>query len=111
MLLVSVDNCAFILGPNLAFCDTGDTDVFDLLQQGGFGLDGSHPDYSDKSIDRKMQFIAVTPPSTVSVPGKCRRIILNILLENFEHFFIFGVVCADQQLRLSHVILNFLRTR
>lgn len=33
-------------------------------QQGGFGLDGSHPDYSDKSIDRKMQFIAVTPPST-----------------------------------------------
>ncbi|XP_034314973.2 uncharacterized protein [Magallana gigas] len=33
-------------------------------KQGGFGLDGSHPDYSDKSIDRKMQFIAVTPPST-----------------------------------------------
>lgn len=73
MLLVSVDNCAFILRLALASCDTGDNDVFDLLQQGGFGLDGSHPDYSDKSIDRKMQFIAVTPPSTVSVPPReCR---------------------------------------
>ena len=38
-----------------------------FLQQGGLGLDGTHPDYSDKSIDRKMQFIAVTPPSTVSL--------------------------------------------
>ncbi|XP_062583472.1 band 4.1-like protein 3 isoform X3 [Saccostrea cucullata] len=33
-------------------------------KQGGLGLDGTHPDYSDKSIDRKMQFIAVTPPTT-----------------------------------------------
>ncbi|XP_022315600.2 uncharacterized protein LOC111119586 isoform X2 [Crassostrea virginica] len=36
----------------------------DTDEQGGLGLDGTHPDYSDKSIDRKMQFIAVTPPST-----------------------------------------------
>ncbi|XP_056018437.1 protein 4.1-like isoform X3 [Ostrea edulis] len=36
----------------------------DTEEQGGFGLGGTHPDYSDKSIDRKMQFIAVTPPST-----------------------------------------------
>ncbi|XP_061166162.1 band 4.1-like protein 1 isoform X2 [Saccostrea echinata] len=33
-------------------------------KQGGLGLDGTHPEYSDKSIDRKMQFIAVTPPTT-----------------------------------------------
>lgn len=42
----------------------GTSGTMGLDSQGGFGLDGSHPDYSDKSIDRKMQFIAVTPPST-----------------------------------------------
>ncbi|XP_056018458.1 band 4.1-like protein 3 isoform X17 [Ostrea edulis] len=42
----------------------GPSDSMGLYSQGGFGLGGTHPDYSDKSIDRKMQFIAVTPPST-----------------------------------------------
>ncbi|XP_056018452.1 band 4.1-like protein 3 isoform X12 [Ostrea edulis] len=51
-------------GVGMGWALPGMNELKDRAKQGGFGLGGTHPDYSDKSIDRKMQFIAVTPPST-----------------------------------------------